>query len=135
MSGERSIAELIGCARCKGLGYCGEPSPDCQNCQGRGCMDCVFRVYDHECADDCPSCCQCPECFGVVPDVTVDGLLGWLLSQGYRLTDAFCVPLPSLTMLVRFRHPSHGLTDVFRCPSLLAALESAVRAVAADGET
>lgn len=29
----------------------------CGNCDGRKCMGCVFREYDHDCADDCPDCC------------------------------------------------------------------------------
>lgn len=28
----------------------------CCNCGGRRCMGCVFREYDHECANDCPEC-------------------------------------------------------------------------------
>lgn len=35
----------------------GEPDPDCTNCDGTGCMGCVFREYDHDCRDDCPECC------------------------------------------------------------------------------
>lgn len=31
--------------------------PNCGNCDGRGCMGCVCREYDHDCADDCPVCC------------------------------------------------------------------------------
>lgn len=33
---------------------------DCSNCDGRKCMGCVFREYDHDCADDCPFCCGAP---------------------------------------------------------------------------
>lgn len=29
----------------------------CSNCDGRLCMGCVMREYDHECADDCPFYC------------------------------------------------------------------------------
>lgn len=35
-----------------------EPDPDCTNCDGRGCMGCVLRWYDHECRNDCPFCCE-----------------------------------------------------------------------------
>jgi len=31
-------------------------SSDCPNCDGRKCMGCIFREYDHDCADDCPVC-------------------------------------------------------------------------------
>ncbi|TDZ92180.1 hypothetical protein CCUG60885_04294 [Mycobacteroides salmoniphilum] len=30
----------------------------CRNCDDRKCMGCVFREYDHDCADDCPDCCH-----------------------------------------------------------------------------
>lgn len=33
------------------------PSPDCRNCDARGCMDCVLRTVHGDCADDCPTCC------------------------------------------------------------------------------
>lgn len=33
-------------------------SSDCPNCDGRKCMGCIFREYDHDCADDCPVCCR-----------------------------------------------------------------------------
>lgn len=29
----------------------------CQNCDGRKCMGCIFRDWDHDCNDDCPHCC------------------------------------------------------------------------------
>ena len=29
----------------------------CPNCDGRKCMGCVFREYDHDCTRDCPTCC------------------------------------------------------------------------------
>lgn len=29
----------------------------CANCDNRRCMGCVWREWDHECADDCPDCC------------------------------------------------------------------------------
>lgn len=32
-------------------------SDACENCDGRKCMGCVCREYDHDCADDCPVCC------------------------------------------------------------------------------
>ncbi|QSM04432.1 hypothetical protein PROPHIGD02-2_24 [Mycobacterium phage prophiGD02-2] len=31
---------------------------DCRNCDGRKCMGCVFREHPHDCADDCPECCE-----------------------------------------------------------------------------
>lgn len=34
-----------------------KPDPECENCNGRGCMGCVFREWGHVCADDCPHCC------------------------------------------------------------------------------
>ena len=33
----------------------------CRNCDGLKCMGCVFREYDHDCADDCPDCCTKPD--------------------------------------------------------------------------
>lgn len=33
-------------------------APSCPNCDGRKCMGCIFREYDHDCADDCPLCCD-----------------------------------------------------------------------------
>lgn len=30
----------------------------CPNCDGRKCMGCVFREYDHDCKYDCPLCCE-----------------------------------------------------------------------------
>lgn len=33
----------------------------CENCDDRKCMGCVFREYDHECGDTCPSCCPTGE--------------------------------------------------------------------------
>ncbi len=30
---------------------------ECENCNGRKCMGCVLREWDHKCAEDCPSCC------------------------------------------------------------------------------
>ena len=35
-----------------------QPEKSCTNCDGRKCMGCVFREYDHLCADDCPECCD-----------------------------------------------------------------------------
>lgn len=35
-----------------------KPNPKCKNCNGRGCMGCVMREYEHDCIDDCPSCCS-----------------------------------------------------------------------------
>lgn len=36
-----------------------KPEPGtCCNCGGQKCMGCVFREYDHQCADDCPDCCK-----------------------------------------------------------------------------
>lgn len=29
----------------------------CANCDDRKCMGCIFREYNHNCEDDCPSCC------------------------------------------------------------------------------
>ena len=43
--------------------YCGCTTPGaepCENCDGRKCMGCIFREYDHECQDDCPMCCTTP---------------------------------------------------------------------------
>src|ERR1035437_2483450 len=37
----------------------------CTNCDGRLCMGCVLRVYEHECRPDCPFCCACPKCDAV----------------------------------------------------------------------
>jgi hypothetical protein len=31
--------------------------PECPNCDGRKCMDCVLRYWHEECVDDCPECC------------------------------------------------------------------------------
>lgn len=39
-----------------------EPNPDCDNCNGRGCMACVFREWHDYCEDDCPLCCVCDGC-------------------------------------------------------------------------
>lgn len=33
----------------------------CRNCDGRKCMGCVFREYDHDCKHDCPDCCAAEE--------------------------------------------------------------------------
>ena len=35
-----------------------DPIYSCDNCDDRLCMGCIFREYDHECADDCPDCCE-----------------------------------------------------------------------------
>ena len=32
------------------------PIWDCDNCDGRFCMDCIFRIIHDECLHDCPSC-------------------------------------------------------------------------------
>lgn len=37
-----------------------KPDPNCANCDGRGCMGCVLREWDHDCANDCPFCCEDP---------------------------------------------------------------------------
>lgn len=37
------------------------PRDDCPNCNGRGCMGCVMREWDHNCANDCPMCCAYSE--------------------------------------------------------------------------
>lgn len=37
-----------------------EPDPNCENCDSRGCMGCVLREWDHDCRNDCPSCCAAP---------------------------------------------------------------------------
>lgn len=34
-----------------------EPRRDCENCDGRGCMCCVFREIHDACERDCPTCC------------------------------------------------------------------------------
>lgn len=31
---------------------------ECDNCDGRLCMGCVFREWNHTCANDCPDCCK-----------------------------------------------------------------------------
>lgn len=34
------------------------PSPDCSNCDGSGCLDCVTRTqHDNWCVHNCPTCC------------------------------------------------------------------------------
>jgi len=35
-----------------------ESHATCGNCDGRLCMGCIFREYDHTCAEDCPDCCE-----------------------------------------------------------------------------
>lgn len=30
----------------------------CSNCDDRRCMGCVCREWDHDCANDCPECCE-----------------------------------------------------------------------------
>lgn len=40
------------------LGLVLDPLYPCSNCDGRLCMGCVFREYDHDCAHDCPYCCE-----------------------------------------------------------------------------
>ena len=40
--------------------YCIDPGRDscrCKNCDGRHCMSCVMRIWDHICQNDCPICC------------------------------------------------------------------------------
>ncbi|SKD60295.1 Uncharacterised protein [Mycobacteroides abscessus subsp. massiliense] len=44
---------------------------DCRNCDGRKCMGCVFREHPHDCADDCPECCE-PRTPRVVDRLGVD---------------------------------------------------------------
>lgn len=44
----------------------------CGNCDGRKCMGCVFREYDHDCADDCPDCCTTARTPRVVDRLGVD---------------------------------------------------------------
>jgi hypothetical protein len=34
-----------------------ELNQPCSNCDDRKCMGCIFREYNHDCADDCPFCC------------------------------------------------------------------------------
>ncbi|SIN11638.1 hypothetical protein [Mycobacteroides abscessus] len=53
----------------------------CGNCDGRKCMGCVFREYDHDCADDCPDCCTTARTPRVVDRLGVD-------EQGSRWRDA-----------------------------------------------
>lgn len=57
-----------------------ESGDDCRNCDGRRCMGCVFREYDHDCADDCPDCCTPPRTPRVVDRLGVD-------EQGSRWRD------------------------------------------------
>lgn len=52
----------------------------CGNCDGRKCMGCVFREYDHDCADDCPDCCTTARTPRVVDRLGVD-------EQGSRWQD------------------------------------------------
>lgn len=52
----------------------------CGNCDGRKCMGCVFREYDHDCADDCPDCCTTARTPRVVDRLGVD-------EQGSRWRD------------------------------------------------
>ncbi|SIG86958.1 Uncharacterised protein [Mycobacteroides abscessus subsp. abscessus] len=52
----------------------------CGNCDGRKCMGCVFREYDHDCADDCPDCCTTARTPRVVDRLGVD-------EQGARWRD------------------------------------------------
>ena len=51
-----------------------ESLPACRNCDGRKCMGCVLREYDHYCADDCPDCCA-PTAY--YDPLTSSTLLGW----------------------------------------------------------
>ncbi|WJJ56645.1 hypothetical protein PROPHIBWHA1_30 [Mycobacterium phage prophiBWHA-1] len=53
----------------------------CGNCDGRKCMGCVFREYDHDCADDCPDCCTTARTPRVVDRLGVD-------ERGSRWLDA-----------------------------------------------
>ena len=34
----------------------------CDNCGGRRCMDCIFRVYDHNCPKSAGDPGACPAC-------------------------------------------------------------------------
>lgn len=34
------------------------PDPQCENCDGVGCMGCRLRLIHDQCEMDCPSCCQ-----------------------------------------------------------------------------
>jgi hypothetical protein len=44
--------------RGNGTGWdCPGQASDCGNCDGRKCMNCIFRVVHQNCVDDCPSCC------------------------------------------------------------------------------
>lgn len=38
--------------------HCPGQNSSCRNCDDRKCMGCVFRDWDHTCADDCPDCCS-----------------------------------------------------------------------------
>jgi hypothetical protein len=38
----------------------------CENCDNRRCMGCVVREWDHECASDCPFCCEVEEAWSHV---------------------------------------------------------------------
>lgn len=31
---------------------------ECENCDGRLCMDCVLRIEHDSCRNDCPFCCE-----------------------------------------------------------------------------
>lgn len=35
-----------------------DPIYSCPNCDGRLCMGCIFREWDHGCVKDCPDCCE-----------------------------------------------------------------------------
>lgn len=53
-----------------------KPNPNCGNCDGRGCMGCVFREYDHDCKNDCPMCCR-PDSDTVECVQVCDGCSSW----------------------------------------------------------
>lgn len=80
------VARVVGrwCETCQCTGHQGEPDLGCVNCNGRGCMSCVFRSMHDACVDDCPACCGCPDCGGDAdPSYTVDDLLAWLRSNSF----------------------------------------------------
>ncbi|WP_157897454.1 hypothetical protein [Mycobacteroides chelonae] len=64
-----------------------DPRDYCRNCDGRKCMGCVFREYDHDCADDCPDCCTPPRTPRVVDRLGVDERdAEWTRREVYRDT-------------------------------------------------
>ncbi len=74
---------------------------ECDNCDGRKCMGCVFRERDHTCADDCPVCCSSPEpkrATGcpydyIAPDVTAERVHRVWGAQGFRFCPACATEL------------------------------------------